>query len=350
MDDRKDLSLVYLGLRGGGLNFLKLVCDSLTSKGIFFKVHIATDIFEESRWLANFDSNAYRIPHSFLGSIRFNVRILYSLGMLCLNLRNSQKVLFIMPHPFDLPILFFIKKFTRGEIIYVVHDLQNHEGERWPSFSAIRRRIKLARVVIALSNYVADDIRKKVKTDSEIHVLPLSVSVPHDDWNLVAKLAPTRRYFVIAGRMKIYKGIEDFVKFWVENRLLPNVCLVIAGEGARGITERVTLDDSVIVINKWLPELDLWDLIYSSEGVIIPYREATQSGILEIAKALGKPVLVSNSGALPEQVSEYLHAVVVDNSWHSWKHGLLRLGRMKTYFEKQSTEKFDSALLKILEF
>jgi glycosyltransferase involved in cell wall biosynthesis len=78
---------------------------------------------------------------------------------------------------------------------------------------------------------------------------------------------------------------------------------VIAGEG--------TLPDGlegVETINRWLTEIEIRDLISQADVVIFPYTEASQSGVIPSAIALGKRLIVSEVGGLTEQIKNYSRA------------------------------------------
>lgn len=51
-----------------------------------------------------------------------------------------------------------------------------------------------------------------------------------------------------------------------------------------------------------------------SDVVVLPYRSATQSGILNIAYGVCKPVVVTRVGGLAESVEDSVTGVIVENA------------------------------------
>jgi len=62
------------------------------------------------------------------------------------------------------------------------------------------------------------------------------------------------------------------------------------------------LKNDTVIINKFVPNEDVAKYNKISDLVILPYRSATQSGILNLAYGFLKPVLVTNVGGLAEFV------------------------------------------------
>jgi glycosyltransferase involved in cell wall biosynthesis len=59
----------------------------------------------------------------------------------------------------------------------------------------------------------------------------------------------------------------------------------------------------VTVENRWVPESEIGPLLAWSDALILPYREASQSGVAAAALAAGRPVIATRVGGLSEQLS-----------------------------------------------
>jgi glycosyltransferase involved in cell wall biosynthesis len=86
--------------------------------------------------------------------------------------------------------------------------------------------------------------------------------------------------------------------------------LTIAGEG-QGIPFESS--DTVKIINRWLSDREIEDLISSHSLVVLPYIEASQSGIIPLANALGVPVVVTPVGGLASQIKQGINGLVSIN-------------------------------------
>ncbi len=126
-----------------------------------------------------------------------------------------------------------------------------------------------------------------------------------------------RRQLGVQGRMLLffgfvrpYKGLDVAIEALAKVKEdLPDLSLWICGEFWDDqrkyirLIERYGLGDCVKVEARYLPERDLALRISACDGVILPYRSVTGSGILGNAFAMNKPVIASNTGSLGEMVS-----------------------------------------------
>ncbi len=58
----------------------------------------------------------------------------------------------------------------------------------------------------------------------------------------------------------------------------------------------------VTVENRWVPETEIPGLLGWADAVVLPYVEASQSGVAAAALAAGRAVLATAVGGLPEQL------------------------------------------------
>jgi glycosyltransferase involved in cell wall biosynthesis len=107
-----------------------------------------------------------------------------------------------------------------------------------------------------------------------------------------------RRGFAFVGRISPYKGLDFLLSSWetVQSQLPPDEYLTIIGHGElpKAIPPRV------IVKNRSFSDFEAIDIFRSSRAVILPYREASQSGVQVAAMQYGSPLIVTRVGALPE--------------------------------------------------
>jgi glycosyltransferase involved in cell wall biosynthesis len=104
---------------------------------------------------------------------------------------------------------------------------------------------------------------------------------------------------LLFGRLEQYKGVEVLVEamrlVW---ELHPDARLVVAGEGEAA---RVVPDDpSISLIPRYISEREVDTLLAEASLVVLPYTQASQSGVGLLAIGRGIPVVVSDLGALPE--------------------------------------------------
>ena len=87
---------------------------------------------------------------------------------------------------------------------------------------------------------------------------------------------------------------------------MPGSTLVIAGEGFIVKQSKPGVEYK----NQWMTDEQLIDEIASSDLVVFPYLEASQSGTIPICNSLGIPVIVTPVGGLPEQVMDGIDGLI----------------------------------------
>jgi glycosyltransferase involved in cell wall biosynthesis len=80
--------------------------------------------------------------------------------------------------------------------------------------------------------------------------------------------------------------------------------LIIAGRGPDLEThrQRLAASPSVELIDRYVPASDVASLFRRSTAVVLPYTDATQSGVATIALANSRPVIATACGDLPDIV------------------------------------------------
>jgi len=103
---------------------------------------------------------------------------------------------------------------------------------------------------------------------------------------------------------------------------LPHICmdlrLVVAGEyyeDAGRYKEMIGtagIGDLIIERTDFIPDEEVRYYLSAADGVIQPYRSATQSGVTPLAYHFEKPMIVTNVGGLPDMVPHDKVGIVCD--------------------------------------
>ena len=202
--------------------------------------------------------------------------------------------------------------------ILVQHDPEPHPTHRSPSFKDLARRIATAYWLADTNKYIDRYLllsntskERFVKLHPEYgekcSVMPLCPHPPKGVQavmppELVNSLVESNRFFLFFGRIDKYKGIERLLRAYSDGPC--STPLVIAGSGDFSDTEKRLLEASnnVFIVNRYVTDEDLVWLFSHCLGVMLPYIEASQSGVLAMSYHYGKPVAVSNLPGLTEFV------------------------------------------------
>ncbi len=109
------------------------------------------------------------------------------------------------------------------------------------------------------------------------------------------------------GRIWEYKGLEYLIRAEpIVAERIPALRICIAGQGEDLGRYRALMQhpDRFIIHNHYIPDEMRADLFRRSSLVVLPYLEASQSGVVPLAYAFGKPVVATCVGGLPEMVAD----------------------------------------------
>ena len=132
-----------------------------------------------------------------------------------------------------------------------------------------------------------------------------------------ARPLPARPTVLFFGRIEYYKGLDIFIEA-VERSAdkIPGLTAIIAGAGGDALRCRrlITRPELFEWREGFVPDEALAGLFFRSSALVLPYREASQSGVIPLAYAHGRPVIATSVGALPEAVWDRSTGLLVDHA------------------------------------
>lgn len=208
------------------------------------------------------------------------------------------------------------------EYALTIHDVVRHPGDQVPRARTARVRKQL--IANAGLIFVHSPVLREKLLDRERPSAPVVV-VPHGMEPVVAPPLPHDPTLLFFGRIAHYKGVDTLLdaveRLWMDR---PDVRLVIAGGGELP-THAALNDPRVAVRNDHIPEEELEGLFAAARGVVLPYLEASQSGVGSRAKAYGRPLVVTDVGGLPDLVADGSGVVVAAGDAASLASGIRRV-------------------------
>jgi glycosyltransferase involved in cell wall biosynthesis len=190
----------------------------------------------------------------------------------------------------------------RFQTALVLHDPQTHSGDYASTYPLPVRA--LARVAeVTASARILHSARLIPQLRPLLRALPTGI-VPHgvDVSSEAAQISDPPR-IALVGRLMPYKGINVALDAFREvARARPDCVLVLAGRGRMGDAIRTSAPDGVELHDRYIPEQEMHELLEGARVVILPYLDATQSGVGLQAISRGIPCIVSDAGALPDLV------------------------------------------------
>jgi len=214
---------------------------------------------------------------------------------------------------FNLPFFFFRRK----KMIANIHDPLTHSGEfEWQRELYRKVWFNLVDKFVVFSKFSEKILLPQLKSSKKIYVLNLMPYTIYKSF-LQTKKNYSREYISFVGRISPYKGIELFVgTFEGLKRDYPNIKFYIGGKSINGYYPSFLnlKNENVVIENQFLSNAEIANIISKSKIVICPYIDATQSGVVMTAYGLGCPVLVTNTGGLPEYINHNLTGVIAEDA------------------------------------
>ena len=116
------------------------------------------------------------------------------------------------------------------------------------------------------------------------------------------------------GSIYKYKGLEYLIKAEpMITKEMPDAKIIIAGTGENFKKyERMMINrDNFIVYNRYIPYKEGAELFQRCSVVVLPYIDASQSGVIPTAYGFKKPVVVTDVGSIPEIVDDGVTGFIV---------------------------------------
>ncbi|WP_016896779.1 glycosyltransferase family 4 protein [Aerococcus viridans] len=319
----KEVCLInYTGSKGGGAQYTFELTAALIEKGIPVVAIIASHNENLETWktlklekLVIIDT--YTTPKELiLNSLNWRkVR-----NQIRAELKDFSVTNIISPM-----ITFWTKRinqlFPKANSIVVLHDAIAHSGDKNKKMIQLFGEtdvLKKADYVVVLSKIYTDLVKDKYhKAKNQVVQIPLGttnlykniadkIQTPTYDSNLVN--------FLFFGTISHYKGIGILAEAYREVvQHANNVSLTIAGSGdfskyASGFEGL----PNVTVYNKWILDEEV-ESFFNDDSVVavLPYLDASQSGVIPLAVSYGVPVIATETGGIVEQLTTYETGLMV---------------------------------------
>lgn len=336
--------VVEMSGKGGMIHYDYHLCRALSRSGVNISL-VTSNHYELGKLPHNFkvfpllrlwDPRASTPHHSGVRLLRRGMRgLLYVAGWLRLlhfigNERPEVVIFGEIRFGFERIFLQYLKRMGLC-LVGIVHDIQPFDTSRtnpaiiknnreyvqkynkiYHSFNALFVHDQQSyRDFLALYDVPAERVHQIPFGTSEIIFEEVQSTTPEELRQLFG-IPPTSKVVLFFGTLTKYKGVEDLI------RAFPLVCsefeahLVIAGFPAKDVdskklqaeAEKLGVADHITWYLDYVPNDRVAPLVTLSETVVLPYRAITQSGVLQIAYACGRPVVGTRVGGLPDVIED----------------------------------------------
>ena len=212
-------------------------------------------------------------------------------------------------------------RLSKEKIVSAIHDPESHAGEKNMIIDVIFEKcIKHSYKCVVFSQKFVDDVCKLYDLKKEnIIVLKLGGYSYYNEFEKSCSDEKQEKPFnriMFFGRISKYKGVIYLLKaFDSIKEKMPDLKLRIVGNGILTDEESTLikkLGNKIELYNRWIKDEEVSGFFKDVDFVVLPYIEATQSGIVMLSYANKKAVLATNVGALDEQIIQNETGILVD--------------------------------------
>ena len=201
-----------------------------------------------------------------------------------------------------------LRSLKKYPLVITIHDPRHHAGDvvsqktpQWMMDYGFRQ----ADHVIVHGTALVDEVTNHFSIPRQnIHVIP---HIAMGDTVTPPSPETESNNVLFFGRIWAYKGLEFLIQAEPMIREhVPDIKIVIGGEGDdfdryRKLIER---PESFEIHNRWISDEERSEMFQRAAVVVLPYTEATQSGVVPVAYNFAKPVIATRVGALAECVED----------------------------------------------
>jgi glycosyltransferase involved in cell wall biosynthesis len=194
-------------------------------------------------------------------------------------------------------------------LVTTIHDVFRHPGDRQSVFgSEYTRRIAFQRSQQIIVH--AQHLKSAMTEHFKVPASRLNV-IPHGELGSLYQRTAKNQDPVIKepytllfmGRIWPYKGLKYLIAAMpLIAKIIPDIKLIIAGKG-ENIEQYFPEDDDrsrYEILNRFIKADEVTHLFKKSTLSILPYVEASQSGVAALAFGMGSPIIASDVGGLSE--------------------------------------------------
>lgn len=238
-----------------------------------------------------------------------------TLQKLCYYINKSNfDIINIVGHTY--PMDYIGKLLEKQTIIYSLHEVAtNHKDEILKPTPTTQYALSHNIPLIVHSQKTYDDLLqfvKQISSSSKIYKIPFG---NFETFSLYKK-TPNKypfNYLLFIGYILPYKGINILYQAYqiLKKKEQLNFKIIIAGKGNDSILNAIKNNDDFILLNHYITNNQLVNLISNCKAIVCPYLSASQSGIPQTAAVFKKYIIASAVGAFPEIIIPPINGLLV---------------------------------------
>lgn len=255
-------------------------------------------------------------PNIFSGSLFFRllklISVYFKFLKLCLGPKTTEVRHYWYGTWVDIPFILIALPFKH--VIFDIHEIVMLDYRGRSLLRLIKFFFGFSRNKFIVHNENSYKALSKVIDSNRISIIPHPALSPSPKYNLdnipdklvnFINLMKARRItiFLFFGDLRPSKGIHEILKLCADNN---DVSFLICGQDIFGIEPRKLIScEKVFISPKRQSDEELAYLFSNSDIILLPYKNSSQSGVLEVARSFEKPVVFSHHLSLISRNYEF---------------------------------------------
>ncbi len=321
----KNLDYLFLGpakpFRGGIAETQGYLAEEILSKGLRVEVWTFTKLYPQILFPGKSQFDKSKNEKNKLDS----KRIIHAYNFFKwksivkrINALKPRIVVFRYWTPLISPCWCYIKSKldTSIKTVGLIDNWEHHEPKIWDKKLNTYFGNSMD-MIVTFSEAVATEIKKTIEKKILIGFHP----IPSKNKFKILKpnnYSKTESNFVLFfGLVRKYKGLEILIDSMKYNN---NFKLLIVGEfydnkkKYLNLIDKLNLNGRVNIIDKFVGNEEIINFFVKSKAVILPYKTASQSGVISLSYLFDKPIVVSNLKGLTSYVKNDNSGVIFNNT------------------------------------
>ena len=208
--------------------------------------------------------------------------------------------------------------FPNARLITTLHDPIPHSGSRSVMNFLYTRVAKKSSDIIILSEVFKKETSEIYGIpENRIHVIPHGVFDYYSTYQPGVIERTSNINFLFFGRITRYKGLHVLAQAYKKlHQEYQDTSLFVVGSGDFSeYKDEFSDENNITVVNRFINDDELVAYFRGKNIVtVLPYTDATQSGVIPIAMKEQSLLIVSNKGGLVEQTKNGKYAILVEPS------------------------------------